>query len=115
VRATAGVGRGQSREGAFDQTGVANSDCYFKALEIEANVPLRLLPVPLTAAMMATAMAEAMRPYSMAVAPDSSLRKVVTLRPIVLIHQFAFRQTNRTRGLNIGKNPTAKNSRKWAG
>ena len=57
---------------------------YFRALETDANVPLRLLPVPFTAAMMATAIPDAMRPYSMAVAPDSSSRKAVSLRRIML-------------------------------
>lgn len=62
---------------------------YLTALETDANVPLRLLPAPFTTAIMATAMPEAMRPYSMAVAPDSSLRKVVSLRRIVAIQRFA--------------------------
>jgi hypothetical protein len=39
------------------------------------NVVEMLLPRFLAAAMMATEMSEAMRPYSMAVAPDSSLTK----------------------------------------
>jgi hypothetical protein len=62
----------------------ADSDCYFTALETEANVPLRLLPVPFNTAMMATAMPEAIRPYSMAVAPDSSLKKATSLSRIML-------------------------------
>src|SRR5215467_9519880 len=42
------------------------------------NFVLRVLPMPLTTAMMATEMPAAMRPYSMAVAPDSSFTKRVT-------------------------------------
>lgn len=39
------------------------------------NVVFRLVPIVLTAAMMATEMPAAIRPYSMAVAPLSSFRK----------------------------------------
>jgi hypothetical protein len=39
---------------------------------MEVNMPLRLLPKPLTTAMIARAMPAAIRPYSIAVAPDSS-------------------------------------------
>jgi hypothetical protein len=56
---------------------------YFTAVEIDPNVVLRLVPTPFTAAMRATAMPDAMRPYSMAVAPDSSLRKAANFRRII--------------------------------
>jgi hypothetical protein len=42
---------------------------------IEENMPLRLLPRPFTTAMMAKAIPAAIRPYSIAVAPESSDRK----------------------------------------
>jgi hypothetical protein len=48
---------------------------YFSAVETDPNVVLRLVPVPLSPAMMATPIPDAIRPYSMAVAPDSSLKK----------------------------------------
>jgi hypothetical protein len=53
---------------------------YFKALETDPNVDLRLVPKPFTTGMIMTAIPAAIRPYSMAVAPDSSLRKAVSLR-----------------------------------
>jgi hypothetical protein len=47
---------------------------YLSCEEIDVNLVLGLVPIPLTTAMMATEMPAAMRPYSMAVAPDSSRR-----------------------------------------
>ena len=52
-----------------------HSRAYFTAVEIDANVVLRLVPTPFRTVMSANAMPAAMRPYSMAVVPDSSLRK----------------------------------------
>src|ERR1700683_5500118 len=75
--------------GGLAERRLANKGRYFTPLETAANVPLRLLPTPFTTAMMDTAMPEAIRPYSMAVAPDSSLRKVVSLPRIVPILLFA--------------------------
>ena len=45
------------------------------AAEMLANTPARSRPSCCTATIMATAMKVAIRPYSMAVAPDSSLKK----------------------------------------
>jgi hypothetical protein len=56
---------------------------YFTAVEIDPNVVLRLVPTPFTAAMIATAMPDAMRPYSMAVAPESSFRNAANFRRII--------------------------------
>jgi len=53
---------------------------YFNCVEIEENVVLSLTPIPLTAVMIATAMPAAIRPYSMAVAADSSFRKAISFR-----------------------------------
>jgi hypothetical protein len=50
---------------------------YFSALETLLNVVFRLVPRPSTVAMIATAMPAAIKPYSMAVAPDWSDRKAV--------------------------------------
>jgi hypothetical protein len=48
---------------------------YFTAVETDPNVVFRFVPVPFKTVMIAIAMPDAMRPYSMAVAPDSSFRK----------------------------------------
>jgi hypothetical protein len=48
------------------------SNGYFNELLIELNMVFRLVPRPLTAAMIASEIPAAIRPYSMAVAPDSS-------------------------------------------
>jgi hypothetical protein len=50
---------------------------YFSEVLIEVNFALRLVPRPLTAAIIAIEMPAAIRPYSMAVAADSSFRKRV--------------------------------------
>ena len=50
---------------------------YFKALETVPNVFFRFVPAPCTTAMIAMEMPAAMRPYSMAVAPDFVLRKAL--------------------------------------
>jgi len=60
---------------------VANRmDTYFNCVEIEEKVVLSFVPTPFTAVMMTRAMPAAIRLYSMAVAPDSSLRKAMTYR-----------------------------------
>jgi len=48
---------------------------YFSADEIVEKVVLRWVPSPVITGMMATAIPAAMRPYSIAVAADSSFRK----------------------------------------
>ena len=48
---------------------------YFSDELIDENLELRLVPRPFTAAMIASEMPAAIRPYSMAVAPDSSYTK----------------------------------------
>jgi hypothetical protein len=47
---------------------------YFSELLMVSKFELSLLPRPLTAVMMAIEIPAAIRPYSMAVAPDSSLK-----------------------------------------
>ena len=47
---------------------------YLSELLIDVNLVLSLLPRPFTTAMIASAMPAAIRPYSMAVAPDSSAK-----------------------------------------
>src|SRR5215203_5538399 len=55
---------------------------------MDENVPETLLPTPFTTAMIATAMPAAIRPYSMAVAPPSSLRNrsvIVRIRILLCV------------------------------
>jgi hypothetical protein len=52
---------------------------YFSEVLTLVKVPLSLVPTPLTAAMIASAMPVAISPYSMAVAPDSSARNLRTM------------------------------------
>jgi hypothetical protein len=49
---------------------------YFNELLIEENLVLSFAPIPFTAAIMASAMPAAMRPYSIAVAAVSSARNL---------------------------------------
>lgn len=63
---------------AFDQGAGA------RLLPTEPNVLLRLPPTVVTAPMITTEIKAAMRPYSMAVAPDSSFRKFAKLFMCIL-------------------------------
>jgi len=63
------------------------SDCpakadriYLSEVLIEVNCVFRFVPRPLTTAMMASAIPAAIRPYSIAVAPRSSPRKLCKVR-----------------------------------
>jgi hypothetical protein len=51
---------------------------YFSELLTDVNIVLRLEPRPFTMAMIASAMPAAIKPYSIAVAPDSSDRNLKT-------------------------------------
>jgi hypothetical protein len=53
---------------------------YFNEVLTVVNVPLRLVPKLFTAAIIASEMPAAIRPYSIAVAPDWSDRKFKMLR-----------------------------------
>jgi hypothetical protein len=57
---------------------------YFTADETDPNTVLTLAPTPFTTAIIVKAMPDAMRPYSMAVAPDSSARNAVNFRRMKL-------------------------------
>ena len=52
---------------------------YFNEVLTEPKTELTLVPRPFTAAMIAIAIPAAMRPYSIAVAPDSSLKNVESI------------------------------------
>jgi hypothetical protein len=56
------------------------TETYFRELLIEVNLSFRFVPRPLTTAMMASEIPAAIRPYSMAVAPDSSEKKLNRVR-----------------------------------
>lgn len=53
---------------------------YFKELLIEANLSFIVVPSWLTTVMIASAIPAAIRPYSIAVAPDSSDQNFETIR-----------------------------------
>ena len=48
---------------------------HFRELETLVKVPFSVVPMPFTATMITKAIADAIKPYSMAVAPDSFLMK----------------------------------------
>jgi hypothetical protein len=50
--------------------GSSLDEAYFNAVETELNVLFRFVPRPCTTAMIATEIPAAIRPYSIAVAPD---------------------------------------------
>ena len=50
---------------------------YFSWVEIDLNLAFKLVPSPLRTVIIATEMPAAIRPYSMAVAPDSSFKKAL--------------------------------------
>jgi hypothetical protein len=54
------------------EKGSIRRNAYFSEALIDVNWALRFVPRPFTAAMIASAMPAAIRPYSIAVAPDSS-------------------------------------------
>ena len=68
-----------------ERTFAMRGDCpptaalYFSCVEIEENVVLSLVPMPFTAVMIAIEMPAEIRPYSIAVAADSSRRKALIL------------------------------------
>jgi hypothetical protein len=56
---------------------------YFSCDEIELNVVFSFVPRPFTTAMIAIEMPAAIRPYSMAVAADSSCKKALSLASVI--------------------------------
>ncbi|MGF6713113.1 hypothetical protein ABIB77_000316 [Bradyrhizobium sp. i1.14.1] len=65
-------------------------EIYFSEPAIVLNVPLKFVPTPFTAAMMAMAMPVAISPYSMAVAPDSfcknlTIKAFIAALPLVVM------------------------------
>jgi len=80
----AGVGNGFSMQAGRQVRPLAiYNACYFSEELMLVNIPFRLVPRPLTAAMIAIEMPAAIRPYSMAVAPPSSARNFAKIRFMV--------------------------------
>jgi hypothetical protein len=71
-----GISERKTRQQGRALTRPPSEAAYFSCVEIEEKVVLSFVPTPLTAVMMATAIPGAIWPYSMAVAPDSSARKL---------------------------------------
>src|SRR6476469_9073201 len=71
-------------------------DAYFIDDETLVKVELRLLPTPCMAAMAATAISAAMRPYSMAVAP---LLLLISLRTNCIFRSPRFHSSTEIRGI----------------
>jgi hypothetical protein len=61
---------------------------YFKELLIEVNLSFMVVPRPFTTVMIASAMPAAIRPYSIAVAPESSVQnfKIMRFKSRLLFH-----------------------------
>jgi hypothetical protein len=59
--------------------GVGREDLYFSCVEIDVNVVSSFVPKVLTVAIITTEIPAAISPYSMAVAPLSSLRNRLTV------------------------------------
>jgi hypothetical protein len=59
---------------------------YFKELLIEPNLSFKLVPKLFTTVMIASAIPAAIRPYSIAVAPDSSDQNFETMRFKTRLH-----------------------------
>jgi hypothetical protein len=64
--------------GGFHQT-IPGGNGYFSWVEMLVNLVFRVEPRVFTIAMIATEIPAAMRPYSMAVAPDSFFRNATNL------------------------------------
>jgi hypothetical protein len=56
------------------------TETYFSEELMDVNCVFRVVPRPLTTAIMASAIPAAIRPYSIAVAPDSSDKKLNKVR-----------------------------------
>src|SRR3954469_6886768 len=82
-----------ARQGAIPPTGAARSSAmenwprpemgggnYFKEVLIEVNFSFIVVPRPFTTVMIASAMPAAIRPYSIAVAPESSVQNFKIMR-----------------------------------
>jgi hypothetical protein len=71
---------GAKAHGSFRFSPEPKTKAYFSELFTKVNLSFRVLPRPLTTAIMASEMPAAIRPYSIAVAPDSSDKKLNKVR-----------------------------------
>ena len=93
---------------------------YFNEVLIEVNLSFIVVPRPFTTVMIASAMPAAIRPYSIAVAPDSSDQNFKTMRVKTRL-RFYFKlcwlapTSANLRGANFGRvNPgTASYAENW--
>ena len=73
---------------------------HFRELLTDVNTPLRLVPRPFTAAMIAIEIPAAMSPYSMAVAPVSSRQSRKT-KFFIVLPSNVFAETESTPTLRL--------------
>jgi hypothetical protein len=78
------------------------TETYLSELLIEVYCVFRFVPRPLTTAIIASAIPAAIRPYSIAVAPDSSDRNLSKFCFKVASFEFQWWQSCRTTRTNIG-------------
>src|SRR4051812_789050 len=71
---------GARPHGSFRCSPEQKTKAYFSELFTKVNLSFRVLPRLLTTAIMASEMPAAIRPYSIAVAPDSSDKKLKKVR-----------------------------------
>ena len=64
---------------ALKYADVVEENAYLSCVETPLKVVLRLVPIAFTLAIMTIEIPAAIRPYSIAVAPDSSFRNAITL------------------------------------
>src|SRR3954452_9392607 len=95
----------------MDAASVEEQGRYFSDELMSVNLVFRLEPRPLTIAMMASEMPAAISPYSIAVAPDSSVRKFRNLRfkstSAVLVMRIFSGRSITGRELKAGKSDLA--------
>lgn len=67
-----------------------------------SNLPFKVVPIAFTVAMITTEMPAAIRPYSIAVAPDSSFRNAVILDTGSLLVDVAISTSQKLEPLKAG-------------
>jgi hypothetical protein len=75
--------------GGFLQVVPLRRETYFNEVLMDVNCEFRVDPRPLTTAIMASAIPAAIRPYSIAVAPDSSDKKLNKVRFNAVSFEFS--------------------------
>jgi hypothetical protein len=93
------VGSGRHRSGSMSLPRASRGNDYFSELLTDVNTPLRLVPRPFTAAMIASEIPAAISPYSMAVAAVSSRQKRKT-NAFITLPSF---RSPRSHGNDVGR------------